>query len=218
VADPAHDGRQLHEQVNPRGDDQRSKIQPEAVKDNPLRAPEAQRPASITLRKGHRLRRSVRSYFSSVGQAGVSWDLASDPARASAAMRSQAKSWSGESSRWLRASATARKTIVSGGVGLVRFCARGAVRHVDDAAISTVVPGTRGSVRRTAGRTESRDWWFPAVPGEPLRMRARSPSRSRLTPAGRFDCWIVSALDHREPSPSSATADASRPSSHDRGG
>jgi hypothetical protein len=32
-------------------------------------------------------------------------------------------------------------------------------------------------------------------------------------PAGPFHGWIVSALDHLEPSPNSATADASRPSS-----
>jgi len=37
----------------PPGSDQSSKGQPEAVKDNPLRAPEAQRPPSITLRKEH---------------------------------------------------------------------------------------------------------------------------------------------------------------------
>ena len=43
-------GRQLHEEVS-RSGDQRSKSQPEAVKDHPLRALNTQRPTRITLRR-----------------------------------------------------------------------------------------------------------------------------------------------------------------------
>jgi len=46
------------------------------------------------------------------------------------------------------------------------------------------------------------------------RPDARTRIAMALQPAGPFHGWIVSALDHLEPSPNRATADQSRPSSH----
>jgi hypothetical protein len=184
--------------------------------------------AALVLRAG-RAGRSQRRRFSRAGSRrtgsgagralGRQGDHAgvADLASASAAMRSPARSWPGESYPLVTCfcpgakSDRGQRRRVGQTLCVRRRLAGGRCRDQHGRSL-----GTRGSVRRTAGRTESRDWWFPAVPGEPLRMRARSPSRSRPTPAGPFHCWIVSALDHLEPSPNSATADASRPSSHVR--